>query len=122
MAQKEFSEELGNVDRARIRFFIIASIHRGTEERIVRISEGAWQSAVARLLRGEIIDLELRPDPNAPKGEDKNGTPLLLEVPGKEAIDPARRRSFSGNPAVKPRKNSPTPSSRSATNKKWFGL
>ncbi|KAG6809303.1 hypothetical protein H0H92_000761, partial [Tricholoma furcatifolium] len=59
-AQKEFSEELEGVPRDRISFVVAARLNNN-ERQSVRISESAWQAAVARLLRGEVVDIQVRP-------------------------------------------------------------
>jgi hypothetical protein len=76
MALKEFADELTGIPKHRIRFSLQATMN-GNRRR-VRISESAWPSAVSRLLRGEVIDIEVVEE--RMKGE-KDEPPRYLEVP-----------------------------------------
>jgi len=57
-AQKEFPDELASIPRDHISFHIDAKMNGVTLS--VRISESAWVATVARLLRGEIINIVVR--------------------------------------------------------------
>ena len=106
-AQKEFAEELSEVSRDRISFNISAPVNG--ERRSVRISESAWPAAVARLLRGEVIDIHLRPLPL------KDQPPQYLEVP-----DPTSQLSRSSPPS-RTHSREGSPSCGSEKPRSWFG-
>lgn len=110
-AQKEFAEELSEVSRDRISFNISAPVNG--ERRSVRISESAWPAAVARLLRGEVIDIHVRPLPA------KDQPPQYLEVP----LDSASRMSRSSPPSrTHARESSPScGGEKSSSPRSWFG-
>ncbi|KAF8967930.1 hypothetical protein BDZ97DRAFT_1587817, partial [Flammula alnicola] len=72
IAQKEF-DQLVNVPRERIGFALDDITHGG---RHVRISESAWPAVTAKLTRGTIINIIVRPDPDA-----KVPPPQYLEIP-----------------------------------------
>jgi len=111
-AQKEFSDELSQVSRDRISFTIVATMNG--ERRAVRISESAWVAAVARLLRGEVIDIQVRPPPQS--ADSKDQPPQYLEVP-------QLPRMYRSTPPSPNSSRSPSPSSRSdrGSSRPWFG-
>lgn len=109
VAQKEFPEDLGNVPRHRIIFTIQATMN-GTK-RAVRISESAWTSTVSRMLRGEVIDIEVVDD------RKTDPPPRYLEVPDSKEIPEYSRRTRST-----PSSRASSPAGRSERNSKsWFG-
>ncbi|TFK44860.1 hypothetical protein BDQ12DRAFT_673703 [Crucibulum laeve] len=121
-AQKEFPDELENIPRDRITFVIVANM--SGERKPVRISESAWPAAVARLLRAEVIDIVVRPDPNDIK--EKEAPPMYLEVPqldgsGKEK-DSLRHSRSAPSSRTHSRSRSPTPSTHSQKSTKLFGF
>lgn len=63
IARKEFPEELRHVQRNHITFNVSLRTSRG-DDRTVRISESAWAPAMARLLRGDIIDVGVYTPPS----------------------------------------------------------
>ncbi|KAF8222654.1 hypothetical protein L208DRAFT_1321397 [Tricholoma matsutake] len=108
-AQKEFAEELSEVSRNRISFNISAPVNG--ERRSVRISESAWPAAVARLLRGEVINIQVRPLPL------KDQPPQYLEVPDRDS-----RLSRSSPPSrTHSREASPSCGSEKGSSRSWFG-
>lgn len=118
-AQKEFPEELGHIPRDRIMFTI--SVNVQGERRHVRISESAWTGTVGRLLRGEVIDVGLRPDPSA-----VIPPPQYLEIPSKEPAVAQPRSVRHSRSTPSSRQHSPTPSSQSDKGgstriRSWFG-
>ncbi|RDB25429.1 hypothetical protein Hypma_007551 [Hypsizygus marmoreus] len=115
-AQKEFPEELANVSRNRISFTIMANMNG--ERKVVRISESAWVAAVARLLRGEVIDVQVRP--LAPSADSKELPPQYLDVPHIH-VCPHHPLSAPSSPRNRSRDISPTPSSKSDKGRSWFG-
>jgi len=117
IAQKEFPDELSRIDRDRISFTVAANI--GQEKRTIRISESAWVAAVARLLRGEVIDIQIHPPSKGTAGKD--APPQYLEVPdSKEGLElPLPSRPTRSLPA---KSRTPSPSGRSTkSNRSWFG-
>jgi hypothetical protein len=118
-AQKEFPEELSDVSRDRISFNISATM--GGERRAIRISESAWVAAVARLLRGEVIDVTVKPLPKSPKSSDAKDIepPQYLEVP--QPVSQSRAsRSTPASPAHS-RQTSPSGQSEKGSSRSWFG-
>ncbi|KIK09123.1 hypothetical protein K443DRAFT_671626 [Laccaria amethystina LaAM-08-1] len=120
-AQKEFPEELAHVPRERIMFTI--SVNVQGERRHVRISESAWPGTVGRLLRGEVIDVGLRPDPSA-----VIPPPQYLEVPSKETavVQPKPKSVRHSRSTPSSRSHSPAPSNQSDKGsstriRSWFG-
>ncbi|KAF8070781.1 hypothetical protein FPV67DRAFT_1414279 [Lyophyllum atratum] len=113
-AQKEFPDELAGVSRDRISFNITAKMNG--EHRHVRISESAWVAAVTRLLRGEVIDVHVRPPPGTIDTKDAP-PPQYLEVP-----QPTLRHSTStpSSPYHRSRDPSPSPSEK-VSSRSWFG-
>jgi len=111
-AQKEFSDELSQVSRDRISFTIVATMNG--ERRAVRISESAWVAAVARLLRGEVIDIQVRPQPQS--ADSKDLPPQYLEVPQLSRMSYSTPPSRNGSRSSSPSSRSDRGSSRS-----WFG-
>ncbi|TFK23923.1 hypothetical protein FA15DRAFT_670009 [Coprinopsis marcescibilis] len=107
VAQKEFNEELGATPRERIGFSVTSSFNG--ERQPVRISESAWSSAVARLLRGEVIDVYVRGEADS---KERVPPPQYLEVPGKSGS-----RQSQSNPSS--RAASPA-SSDAKTRRSWF--
>ncbi|KAF9012473.1 hypothetical protein BDQ17DRAFT_704566 [Cyathus striatus] len=118
VAQKEFPEELGDIPRDRITFNIVANINGGRKH--VRISDSAWIATVARLLRGEIIELHIRPDTS-----EKDAPPLYLEVPvindGEDKPLQNSRAAPSSRASLRTRQSSPAPSPKSHKSKGLFG-
>ncbi|KAF5380532.1 hypothetical protein D9615_004722 [Tricholomella constricta] len=111
-AQKEFPEELAELPRDRI-FFNISAKMNG-EHKQVRISESAWVAAVTRLLRGEVIDVCVRPEPRDTKSELP--PPQYLEVPQRSL---RQSSSAPSSPQNRSREPSPTPSDKGS--RSWFG-
>ncbi|KAK7444259.1 hypothetical protein VKT23_015269 [Stygiomarasmius scandens] len=60
LAIKEYPSELGPISRSRITFTIQATMN-GTR-RTVRISESAWERTVSRMVRGEVVAIEILPE------------------------------------------------------------
>lgn len=110
-AQKEFPE-LSHISRDHIEFTILASM--GGERRMVRISESAWPAAVARLLRAEIIDINVRQD------DSKEPPPLYLAVP--QLTEGVHRKSLSApsSPRSHSRSSSPSGRSEKGSSRHWF--
>jgi hypothetical protein len=94
VAKKEFPDELGHILRERIGFTVAIKTSRG-DQRTVRISESAWAPAVARLLRGDVIDIEVQ-------GSKEEPPPHYLDVPSSKAS--LRSRSPSRSPSPKSEK------------------
>jgi len=115
VAQKEFSEELSEVSRDRISFNISAPVNG--ERRPVRVSESAWPAAVARLLRGEVIDIQVRPLPRS--ADTKEHPPQYLEIP--DTFN-SSRLSQSSPPSPHSHSREPSPSRRSekGSSISWF--
>jgi hypothetical protein len=101
MALKEFADELTGIPKHRIRLSLQATVN-GNRRR-VRISESAWPSAVSRLLRGEVIDIEVVEERTK---EEKDAPPRYLEVPDIKVND----MSISDN-----RRSKSAPSSRQSS-------
>ncbi|GLB37778.1 hypothetical protein LshimejAT787_0408290 [Lyophyllum shimeji] len=113
LAQKEFSEDLAGLSRDRISFNITAKMNG--ERRHVRISESAWVAAVTRLLRGEVIDIHVRPPPGFVDTKEPP-PPQYLEVPQTTL----RHSSTPSSPRSRSRDPSPSPSERGSS-RSWFG-
>ncbi|KAF5345285.1 hypothetical protein D9758_008418 [Tetrapyrgos nigripes] len=75
LAIKEYPDELLDLARHRISFTIQATMN-GTR-RTVRISESAWEETVYKMVRGEVISIEILP-------EDRK----LVEAPPKYVARP----------------------------------
>jgi len=118
IALKEFPQ-LANVPRNRISFNTLATFTSRGETRVVRISESAWAAAVARQLRGAILDILVSPDPNAKVEETDAAPPQYLEIP----ISVERKsRSTPSSPASS-RHPSPSPSRSQRNNRRsWLGI
>ncbi|KAF9456942.1 hypothetical protein BDZ94DRAFT_293818 [Collybia nuda] len=112
-AQKEFHEELSTISRERISFNVYATMNG--ERRSVRISESAWAPAVARLLRGEVIDISIRPLPQ-PSGT-KDQPPQYLDVLPQTRLSEPRL-----TPTYPVRCKEPLPGRRSdkGSSRHWF--
>lgn len=110
VAQKEFPE-LSHISRDLIEFSV--SAHMGGGKQHVRISESAWAATVARLLRGEIIQVDIRSDPTLLK----DAPPIYLEVP--QETDGTKRHSHS-TPSSRSHSRAPSPASVQHR-KSWFG-
>ncbi|KAG6861161.1 hypothetical protein C0995_003170 [Termitomyces sp. Mi166 len=112
-AQKEFPDELAELERSRISFHISAKMNGHSQS--VRISASAWPAAVARLLRGEVIDVCVRP-PLAIDSDSKYAAPpQYLEVP---------QSHYSVSVPSSPLRRSPSPSLSThseKTKRSWFG-
>jgi len=76
IAQKEYPDELSQVPRERIAFSKAATV--SGQRHVVRISESAWVGAVSRLLRGEVIDIQVRSPPHTVVLKDE--PPQYLET------------------------------------------
>lgn len=101
LAQSVFPDELGNVSRDRITFTVNA-LAQG-QRRAVVISQHAWSAVVARLLRGEIIQVHVKRESREP--------PMYLEVPdhdSKEARDYYSRSVPSSRSNSRTRASSPS--------------
>ncbi|KAI5824106.1 hypothetical protein K523DRAFT_285602 [Schizophyllum commune Tattone D] len=104
MAIQEYAEELAGVPRESIYFYTMANMDG--QRRAVRIGRSAWPRAMEKLVRGEVVDIAIRPHTrDAVYGLSGDATasqppPQYLEVPG------ARESGRSRSP-------SPTPSERS---------
>jgi len=114
VAQKEFIELFG-VDRHQIVFTTQATV-AGTRT-AVRISASAWASTVSRMLRGEVIDVDIVED----KKQDE--PPQYLEVPDSKEGDYARwsHSAPASRSNSRTRQSSPTPSlSGGEKRRSWF--
>lgn len=114
IAQKEFVELYG-VDRHHIVFTTHATV-AGTRTS-VRISAGAWASTVSRMLRGEVIDVDIMED----KKQDE--PPQYLEVPDSKEGDYMRwsRSAPASRSNSRTRQSSPTPSLNGGEKRRtWF--
>ncbi|KAG7449631.1 uncharacterized protein BT62DRAFT_597588 [Guyanagaster necrorhizus] len=114
VAQKEFAQ-LVEVDRHRIVFTTQATV--AGIRTSVRISASAWASTVSRMLRGEVIDVEIA----EAKKEDE--PPQYLEVPeAKEDYARCYRSAPSSRSNSRTRQSSPTPSLNSGekSRRTWF--
>ncbi|ESK93629.1 hypothetical protein Moror_1527 [Moniliophthora roreri MCA 2997] len=110
LAVKEFPEDLAGIPIHRIRLKVSATM--GREKKYVRISESAWPSTVKRMVRGEVVDVEVAPE----KGY-LPPPPSYLEVPDELS---SRRESKSMPPS---RTSSPTPSDKTVgRSRSWFRL
>jgi len=88
LAQREFPEELRHIPRNRISLGIQATL--AGVRRSVRISESAWAPTAARLLRGQVVDVQVRP---AASLDHKAQLPKYSEVPELQvAVAPVRPR------------------------------
>ncbi|KIY50293.1 hypothetical protein FISHEDRAFT_71899 [Fistulina hepatica ATCC 64428] len=122
VAVNEFPDVLYGIPRSRITFNISASM--SGQRQVVRISAGAWPAAVARLLRGEVIDIRVRPtsviSQNERSGDfscldgDNLPPPKYLEIP--EA--PKKRSSSWSRQSSRSRRSSPA--SKESCTRKWF--
>lgn len=76
-------------------------VNMGGQKTRVRISESAWKPTVAHLMRGEVLDIEIREDPDEKwNRREKDPPPGYLEVPNPDAKKTAGRgRSKSHSPA-----------------------
>lgn len=114
MAQKEFPDKLANVARDRIYFTIQASMNGA--RRTVRVSESAWTSTVSRMLRGEVLDIQLqdeKPSADAP--------PQYLDVPKLQDAEERKSRSAPSSPPSS-RRSSPSGARRERSISRWgFG-
>ncbi|KAG6866386.1 hypothetical protein C0991_004669 [Blastosporella zonata] len=106
-AQKEFPVELAGVSRDRIELY--ANAKMDGQRRVVRISEFAWNAAVARLMRGEVIDVCVRQLPDS----KETAPPQYLEIPQQQQYVVA---SAPSSPKREPAELPTTRRSRS-----WFG-
>ncbi|KAH0588747.1 hypothetical protein H2248_004553 [Termitomyces sp. 'cryptogamus'] len=113
-AQKEFPDELAELDRSRISFYINAKMN-GDRLQSVRISASAWPAAVSRLLRGEVIDVCVYTPPTVRHSDSKDvAPPQYLEVP---------QLYHSTSVPSSPRRRSPSPSCSvhsEKTKRSWF--
>jgi len=118
IAIKEFPE-LASIPRNRISFNTLATFTSRGETRAVRISESAWPAAVARQLRGAILDILVAPDPNAKEEEKDLAPPQYLEIP--VSIE-RKSRSTPSSPASS-RHPSPSPlRSQKSSRRSWLGI
>ncbi|KAL0564917.1 hypothetical protein V5O48_017118 [Marasmius crinis-equi] len=62
LAMAEFPDELDGIPSRRITFTASATLNG--EKRAVRISESAWPGATERMLRGEVLDVVVLPEPD----------------------------------------------------------
>ncbi|TEB38487.1 hypothetical protein FA13DRAFT_1726164 [Coprinellus micaceus] len=119
LAQKEF-EELSYQARDRISFSVMSTYGKG-ERCPIRISESAWPSAVSRLQRGEIIDVDMRSgSATPPKSEMELPPPQYLEVPKTtypEPSKPSSKKIAGSTSAPSSRGSSPNLENR----RSWFG-
>lgn len=116
MAQKEFPV-LQTVSSSNITFTITASM--GGHKHTVRISESAWSPTIARVLRGEVIDIVVGGDSEKlgilPMTSHRrisdaaaDPPPRYLVVPGHEPERSRHVRVTKSNPNS--RRSSPSPS------------
>ncbi|RXW21910.1 hypothetical protein EST38_g3928 [Candolleomyces aberdarensis] len=129
IAQKEFPEELANIPREKIGFAVLSEfVGEGKQRLPVRISESAWPSAVARLLRGEIIQIYIR----EANGKDGKGSKEILPpTPPPQYLDVPKvtfggETSKSKGPASRQPRSTPTsragsPAHRENHRRSWFG-
>ncbi|KAK7444260.1 hypothetical protein VKT23_015270 [Stygiomarasmius scandens] len=61
LAIKEYPNELGPIPRHRITFTIQATMNGN--RKTVRVSESAWERTVSRMVRGEVVAIEILPWP-----------------------------------------------------------
>jgi hypothetical protein len=116
IAQKEFPEKLSHVSRDRIIFMITATMN-GTR-RPVRISDSAWPAIVTRLVRGEIVGIEVA----EPRKLSAEAPPRYLEVPdAKDATDSRLSRS-SPSSRSNSRQSSPVGRRKRSISRTWFGV
>ncbi|KAK7045645.1 hypothetical protein VNI00_007478 [Paramarasmius palmivorus] len=109
LALKEFPEDLAGVPAHRIRLNVSATM--GGEKKHVRISESAWPSTVKRMIRGEVVDVEIAPD-----GKETPPPPMYLEVPDDSLSSSGYSKSVPGS-----RASSPTPSDKTLNrSRSWF--
>jgi len=97
------------------------SVNVQGERRHVRISESAWPGTVGRLLRGEVIDVGVRPDPSA-----AIAPPQYLEVPSKEPAVTQQKPVRHSRSTPSSRSHSPVSSNQSDKGgstrvRSWFG-
>ncbi|KAK0486013.1 hypothetical protein IW261DRAFT_1559445 [Armillaria novae-zelandiae] len=113
VAQKEFVELYG-VDRHQIVFTTQATV-AGTRTS-VRISASAWPSTVSRMLRGEVIDVDVVED----KKQDE--PPQYLEVPDSKERDYTWSRSAPTSRSNSRTRQSSPPTSLNDGEKRrsWF--
>ncbi|EAU91477.1 hypothetical protein CC1G_01966 [Coprinopsis cinerea okayama7 len=121
IAQQEY-EELSSVPRHRIGFSVTSTFNG--QRQPVRISESAWSSAVGRLLRGEVIDIIIRADPDG----KHSPPPQYLEVPSldsrplesrsKARCNSGKPRPSKSNPGS--RSTSPSPNEKEKSRRSWF--
>ncbi|KAF8891745.1 hypothetical protein BD779DRAFT_1468676 [Infundibulicybe gibba] len=114
IAQKEFPEDLSQISRDRISFYILATMEG--QKRAIRVSESAWPAASAGLRRTEIIDILVRPNV-------KEAPPQYLEVPqSKEGSLPLSSEKIFPHsaPSSQAGSRAPSPSGR-ASPRSWFG-
>lgn len=105
MEAKNVFPELATVPDNRIEFYVTATMS-GAKAR-VRVSPSAWAAATARLLRGEVIDVEVDGESEAP--------PQYLDVP--HMTEKARSAPCSRSHS---RESSPAPSNTSDSNGGWW--
>ncbi|KAL0955984.1 hypothetical protein HGRIS_002163 [Hohenbuehelia grisea] len=122
-ARKVFPELL-NIPNERINFYITATMS-GTRTQ-VRISESAWAPAIARLLRGEVVDIVVDRKPETMDMRQlQDAPPMYLDVPdSKEAMEYRMSRSCPGS-RVQSRQSSPSARSVKSTDKSsrsWWQL
>jgi hypothetical protein len=87
--------------------------------RPVRISESAWPATVARLVRGEIVDIEVA-EPRKLAAE----APRYLEVPDAKDSDVADSRlpRSPPSPLSNLRQSSPVGRRERSIRRTWFGV
>ncbi|KAJ2914401.1 hypothetical protein MD484_g6016, partial [Candolleomyces efflorescens] len=121
MAQKEFAEDLAKIPREKIGFSVTSTF--GAEKRHVRISESAWASAIARLLRGEIVDVYIREDPTGKEIPPPTLPPRYLEIP--KVTFPGESSSKGKSPTSRQPRSTPTSRAGSPSHREhrrsWFG-
>ncbi|KAG6920165.1 hypothetical protein DXG01_004932 [Tephrocybe rancida] len=107
-AQKEFPDELRGVTRDRIELYTIGKVDG--QRQLVRISADAWTPTAARLMRGEIVFISIKPLPSTTK-DGEVAPPQYLEIPPLHFT--------SSTPPSPKRTPSPLPTARRS--RSWFG-
>ncbi|THU85040.1 hypothetical protein K435DRAFT_806220 [Dendrothele bispora CBS 962.96] len=95
LAIKEFPHALAGIPHNRIRFSILAVVKSGRERKDrmdrtrVRISESAWAKTLEKMVKCEIVELEVIPEIEGVAGRGAKGTKDLKETGLEKGVDPS---------------------------------